>query len=171
VPAPKKLAAFAKTRYTVGISSLAAQQAAPRIRRHYRSFSSWNEAASEPHRHHSPFFSRRWTMSTHLERRGFTLVELIVVLFVIGLLIALLLPMLSARRENTNSGTCMNKLRQIGLAVENWESGHREYPTVSWNKMSAFNALASTPAGQSGPTLTGYSWIVAVLPQLEEKSL
>ncbi len=89
-------------------------------------------------------------MSTRLERRGFTLVELIVVLFVIGLLIALVLPMLSARHENTNWGTCMNKLRQIGLAIENWESGHREYPTASWNRDVCFQCArldASRPIG------------------------
>jgi type II secretory pathway pseudopilin PulG len=131
----------------------------------------WNEAATSPHRHHSPFFSGRWIMSTHLETRGFTLVELVVVLIVLVFVIALILPAISVERGPSNRNTCLNKLRQIGLALENYESGHREYPLASWNKAPTFNALASTPAGRSGAAVTGYSWIVAILPQFEEKSL
>lgn len=110
-------------------------------------------------------------MSTHLQRRGLTLVEVIVVLFVIGLLIALFIPRIGGAGEAANRNTCLNKLRQIGLALENYESGKREYPVASWNKAPAFNALASTPGGQSGAATTGYSWIVLILPQLEERAL
>jgi uncharacterized protein DUF1559 len=62
-------------------------------------------------------------------------------------------------------------MMQIGLAMENYESGKRAYPLASWNNSRAFNALASTPAGRSGATMTGYSSIVSILPQFEEKSL
>jgi type II secretory pathway pseudopilin PulG len=117
------------------------------------------------------FFLGRWIMSTHLERRGLTLVGLIVVLFVIGLLVALLLPAICSSKEAARRNSCLCRLRQIGLAIENYESGKREFPLASRNKAPDFNALVSTPAGKSGATTTGYSWIVAVLPQFEEKSL
>src|SRR5215831_923720 len=109
-------------------------------------------------------------MSTRT-RRGITLVEVIVVLFVVGLLVALFIPRIGGAGEAANRNTCLNKLRQIALALENYESGKREYPLASWNKVPTFNALASTPACHSGTTTTGYSWIVSILPQLEEKSL
>jgi type II secretory pathway pseudopilin PulG len=110
-------------------------------------------------------------MSTHQVRRGITLVEVVVVLIVIGLLIALFIPRIGGAGEAANRNTCLNKLRQIALALENHESGKREFPLASWNKAPTFNALASTPAGHSGTATTGYSWIVSILPQLEEKSL
>jgi competence protein ComGC len=134
-------------------------------------FSFQNEAAVSPHRHHSPFFSGRWIMFTHLERRGLTLVGLIVVLFVIGLLAALSLPAICASKEAARRNGCLCKLKQLGLALENHESAMRHYPVASWNNAPQFDALASNPAGTSGTHVTGYSWMVAVLPWLEQKGL
>jgi prepilin-type N-terminal cleavage/methylation domain-containing protein/prepilin-type processing-associated H-X9-DG protein len=61
-------------------------------------------------------------------RRGFTLIELLVVIAIIAVLIALLLPAVQAAREAARRAQCVNNLRQIGLAIFNYESAARVYP-------------------------------------------
>jgi prepilin-type N-terminal cleavage/methylation domain-containing protein len=63
-----------------------------------------------------------------LRRRGFTLIELLVVIAIIAVLIALLLPAVQSAREAARRIHCVNNLKQLGLAVINYESANSALP-------------------------------------------
>jgi prepilin-type N-terminal cleavage/methylation domain-containing protein len=97
-------------------------------------------------------------------REAFTLVELLVVIAIIGVLVAILLPAIQAAREAARRTQCLNNLKQMGLAVQNYHDARREYPTGGtepWhdegNQFSIFGA--------------GYGWMVQVLPYIEDTAL
>ncbi len=95
-------------------------------------------------------------------RTAFTLIELLVVIAIIGLLVALLLPAIQAARESARRSQCKNNLKQIGLALHNYESTHRVFPPGFVSAATKLNAPGTGP---------GWGWGAYILPHLEESSL
>lgn len=67
-------------------------------------------------------------------RLGFTIVELLVVIGIIGLLIALTLPAIEMARESGRTTQCKNNLRQLGIAATSHVAAHRHFPTGGWGR-------------------------------------
>lgn len=96
-------------------------------------------------------------------RPGFTLVELLVVIAIIGILIGMLLPAVQAVRGAARQMSCANKIRQIALAIHNYESAHQRFPE---------NQIGPGLPNSTGGFNSGYySWLVPILPQLEQENL
>ena len=91
-------------------------------------------------------------------RRAFTLVELLVVIAIIGILVALLLPAVQFARETARRSTCGNNLKQMTLAVHNFELVHKGFPS------------SYKPAVAANGSISGWSAQSQILPYLEEGS-
>jgi prepilin-type N-terminal cleavage/methylation domain-containing protein len=96
---------------------------------------------------------------------AFTLVELLVVIAIIGILIALLLPAIQAAREAARRATCMNNMKQLGLATQLHLNTTKRYPTGGWGPFWVGDPDRGTDKNQSG------GWVYNLLPYIEEKSL
>ena len=102
-------------------------------------------------------------------QRGFTLIELLVVIAIIAILIALLLPAVQAAREAARRTQCKNNLKQIGLALHNYESTFGAFPPGFISRVTGpWPGGGNDPVPEAGP---GWSLFAMILPQLEQAQL
>ncbi|MEL7496680.1 MAG: DUF1559 domain-containing protein [Planctomycetota bacterium] len=103
--------------------------------------------------------ARRRQLAT-LRFAAFTLVELLVVIAIIGILIAMLLPAVQSIRESARRTVCLNHLRQLGIALQNYHSAAGEFPVgaIEWRQ-------------RNDPTLRQLAWSVHLLPYLEQSNV
>ncbi len=106
-------------------------------------------------------------------RHGFSLIELLVVVTIVGLLIAMLLPAVQAAREAARRTGCINRLRQVGLAIVNYEGHHTTLPPgrVGCDDTGDTLAIPACPPGLPTEKRTAASGLVSILPQIEEQAL
>jgi prepilin-type N-terminal cleavage/methylation domain-containing protein/prepilin-type processing-associated H-X9-DG protein len=101
-------------------------------------------------------------------RRAFTLIELLVVIAIIGVLIALLLPAVQSAREAARRAQCTNNLKQIGLALHNYESSNQALPPP---KLRSGTCQYAYVAGDPNGTILNTTLFSMILGYMEQQPL
>jgi len=96
-----------------------------------------------------------------IQQRGFTLVEMLVVIAIIGILMGLLLPAIQAAREAARRASCANNLSQLAIGVHQYEQSFRVFPP---GVVDSKGPITNTPIGYH------HSWICAILPNIEQNN-
>ncbi len=107
-------------------------------------------------------------MRSRIRRNGFTLVELLVVIAIIGILIGMLLPAVQSVREAARRVNCQNNMRQLGLALHNYESAHMAFPP---SRLAPDDQLMPSDVSNSGAETAFQSWTILILPFVEQGNL
>lgn len=106
-------------------------------------------------------------------KQGFTLVEILVVIAIVGILVSMLLPAVQQVREQARRTTCSNNLRQMGLALQTYESALGHFP-AGYSSMKTSNGRV--PNGVyidpvTWDTAPGWGWAAHLLPFLEQSNI
>lgn len=100
-------------------------------------------------------------MRRSVRTTGFTLIELLVVIAIIGVLVGLLLPAVQSAREAARRMSCSNNLKQVGLALHNYQSTYNTFPPLAY--------LGNGVGKPEGPY--HHTWITSILPFIEQGPL
>ena len=104
-------------------------------------------------------------------RQGFTLIELLVVIAIIAVLVAILLPAVQQAREAARRSTCKNNLKQMGLALHNYESAYKRFPSggegTDWTG-TASSPLVNTGVVKNGSAFDPHSTFTSILPYFDQ---
>lgn len=112
------------------------------------------------------------------QRRGFSLVELLIVISIVGMLVAMLLPAVQSAREAARRISCQNNLRQVATAILTYEQSQGRLPMATVVKTppaasctDCFNPWNEAKGSVTGIGERGTSWMLEILPHLDETTI
>jgi prepilin-type N-terminal cleavage/methylation domain-containing protein/prepilin-type processing-associated H-X9-DG protein len=113
-------------------------------------------------------------MKTHFTQKtksAFTLVELLVVIAIIGILVSLLLPAIQAAREAARRNSCLNNMRQLGIATHNHLDAYKLFPAAQNIYVKGTNQVLKNPTVAEAANGNKHTYFAMLLPFIEEGNL